>query len=288
MTVRQKNALIFFASLLISLLVFGSIFFFFLRRIQQSRQTDSLQEDVPYLRQYQPTSQENLSLLLLGCKKAGSLPGYIALFHYDAPQGILTVIFLPPETLITSEARRDTLAGHYEYAGIKGCVRAVGALLGQEPERYLRLQKKGVSNLCDYFGGADYELKEDVVIDGETILKGAQRMDGRRIAGFLFEPDARGRTDLERQSELTCRVLQGGLDAEAAEEYGELASVVFYNAETNLNQYDFVLRQQGFTDRLSSDSLVIRSVLLEGSYNHEEKGLVPNRSSIDEIREILG
>lgn len=288
MTVRQKNVLIFFASLLISLLVFGSIFFFFLHRIQKSRQTDSLQEDVPYLRQYQPTSQENLSLLLIGCKKAESLPGYLVLFHYDAPQGILTAMFLPAETLVTSEARRDTLAGHYEYAGIKGCVRAVGALLGQEPERYLRLQKKGISNLCDYFGGADYDLKEDVVIDGQTILKGAQRMDGRRIAGFLFEPDSSGRTDLERQAEFTYRVLQNGLNAEAAEEYGELASVLFYNAETNLNQYDFVLRQQGFSERLASDSLVIRSILLEGEYSEEEKGLVPSRSSMDEILGVLG
>ncbi len=143
MTVRQKNVLIFFASLLISLLVFGSIFFFFLHRIQKSRQTDSLQEDVPYLRQYQPTSQENLSLLLIGCKKAESLPGYLVLFHYDAPQGILTAMFLPAETLVLLRPGGIRWPGIMSMPGLKDAYGRSGRSWGRNRNAISGFRKRG-------------------------------------------------------------------------------------------------------------------------------------------------
>lgn len=288
MTEKSKGIWIFWTSLCVTMVVLGALLLGLLMLMKTSQPTDRAQENVPYFREDdKPGKRENLQAILFGCREAESLPELVEVLFYDAPNSELTILLLPPETVCTLNGRTDTLQGHYDYEGMSGGVKAVKALLGADIDRYLRIQKKGIANLCDYLGGIEYEVAEDDVIDGQHILAGRQLLDGRRFASFLFRTDEFEKVDVASQAEFTDKLLASGLKQQATEDYAGLVSAVFYNCETNLNQYDFAIRQQSFTAYLSLDKLSLHVRFLEGNFNADHTEFSPAAESLDEISKLF-
>lgn len=282
---KSGSALIFILSFVISFCILGSMFYIFFVYVN-SRDAGVKQENIAYESDYHPKRSENLTLLLLGCDKPESLPGLTAVVHYSATQGVLSFAAVPPTAVVSLDGRSDTIAGHYDYEGTRGAVKAVEKLLGIEFNGCFRMQRSGIISLADFFGGLPFTVKEDKILDGQTIFKGEQLLDGRRIAALIFEK-TKGVTNPKLQSELIGALLKKGMKPSLYDKYENFVDALFYNCETDLSRYDFLRRQTGFLNYIKADKLEVKWVFLQGRYNSDYSAFYPNETSLAETVELF-
>lgn len=287
----KKGIAVFFISLTITFLILGSIFMLFFL-YERTSKADTKQENISYTSPYIAKKSESMSILIIGCERISTPPKLMLLLTYDAPNGTLYLSVLPPKTLSTIEVKQDTLVGHYDYEGIRGGVNAVKSLLVTDVDRYARLDRTGISNLIDFLGGIEYEVKEDIKfvdLDGncEEFNKGKQLLDGRRVSALLFHDKEYGMVDTELQSELTLLLMQQKFNQTFATKFPNFISAIFYNTETNMNQYDFALRQKGIIDKLQKNALTIKALPLDGQYNSDNTEFTPEDKSIEAIIQTI-
>lgn len=286
---RYNGFWLFLLSMIISFCILGCLF---LGLLYYTRTNGVLepQEDIPYISEYHPSKDENMTVLLMGCETPESPPELFVLFKYDAPRGRLRCITFPSALICkTSQGREDTLAGQYDYSGIGGAVDALGKLLDIEIDRYMRVQRLGLSNIVDFFGGVPYNLTTPREIGEETLLAGEQLLDGRRLSALCFA-DASEKAplpDCGLQAELTSLLIKSGFSEFSPTKYSALSNSVFYNSETNITQYDFALRQEGFLNSIKKESLEIGEYSLKGLYSSDYSAFYPNMQSLKEVKEFL-
>lgn len=282
----KKNIWVFLASAGISFVILGTIFGLFFY-FTDATKIDKNQEDIPYISQYVPSPKESINVLVVGCEQENYPPSFLMLFCYDAPNGIIYVTSLPIQSLSTVGIREDTLEGHYDYQGLQGSVVATENLVSIKIDRYVRFNKENVSNLVDFLGGIDYELTDDLKVGEETFIKGKQLLDGRRVSTILFGKKENDVYNTSMQEELVSKLIQQRFNQTLADKYAKFSSTFFYNAETDLNQYDFALRQKGICSKMQLDSVVVKMLPLHGSYNLDKTQFTPNRQSIEEVVKVL-
>lgn len=284
---RFHGTLVFLISLIVSFAVFGGIMLAFIT-YTKGHMAEIKQEDIPYISDYRPSVSENLNLLLLGCEKQESEPSISMLICYNAPQGVLNVVLMPSTTVATrKDGRTDSIIGHYDYEGLAGSTLGVSSLFDIEVEKYIRIQKIGVANMTDFFGGLPFNVKSPLVTAEETIVSGEQLLDGRRLSAIAFNEVRPHTQNVSLQKELFEKLLKKGLSNELVSKYDSLVSAIFYNCETNLNQNDFVKRQTGFLNMLKLDSLVIKFHELKGSYKSSYTLFEPNLESLAQIKSAI-
>lgn len=284
---RFHGAFVFLISMLIGFAVLGGLMLAFIS-YTKTHVADIKEENIPYISEHRPSKEESMSLLLLGCEKAESEPALSLLIKYDAPKGILTAVICPSATVATKNSgRTDSIKGHYSYEGIGGSVEAASALFETDIDRYIRVQKTGIANMVDFFGGVPFDVKSGIRNESETILKGEQLLDGRRFCSLIFHEPKAGVQNTAVQAELLKALLNRGLSKELADKYDALSSAIFYNFETNINHHDFAKRKTGFLNLLKLDSLVIRTYELKGIYKNGYELFIPNAQSLKQIKEAL-
>ena len=286
MSSPKKHVLVFVITFIISLTILGSIFLVVLI-LSKANNVNISQEDVPYISEYQPSDEESLGLLLLGCEQADSLPDVAVLFYYNAPQGRIYPIVVPTVTVAQVNGRVDTIQGHYDYAGTRGGVQAVQSAFGIELDRYAQLQKIGVSNVVDFFGGLSYNLPYDTMIGTEQFLKGEQLLDGRRVSAFIFNKVNYALCDYQLQSEIITKLLVQNLDANFIDNHPNFIDLIFNNCETNLNQHDFTSRKTSITNQLLLAQIEVSNLEIEGDYNTDFTEFYPSAKSIEDVRSIF-
>lgn len=250
---RKSGTLAFVISLLLTLLMLGGVYFGFLlytkAQVAEQKKTDVLYDG----NALSPTAEESIRILAVYCEKVETPPSLFILFHYDAPKKSLSFKIIPADLEIETAGRTDTLAGHYDYEGLRGATRAVSVSEGKPVEKYMRITMKGLSNLSDFLGGITAELKEDVETEFLTIKKGRQTLDGRRIAALLAEKSITKKT----KEETVFKLLEANLNEILCDKYDSLKAVVFRNCETNLTNYDFSSRQTCLENMGREKSLVL-------------------------------
>jgi len=270
---KGKGFAVFLASVCVSLVVLGGLLLLFMLYMKTTR-AEAVKLDEQVRTRYQPAGEESLRCLLLGCRRAESLPELVLLLSYDAPGGTLTVVGIPPEAVCTVNGRTDTLSGHYDYEGVRGAAGAVQALFGVEVDRYLRTQQTGLSNLTDFFGGVPWGEEERL-------------LDGRQAVSLLFGQEESELLPLKERTGLSLALLERGLPAALTEaQYEAFTQAVFYNCETNLSQYDFVLRKKGLLT-WGEGGLTFQSAVLQGSPDSVSGGLLPDEESAEKITVLL-
>lgn len=284
---RKKGTAIFIASACVSLVVMGCLLLLFLLYMKTTAQAEAVKKDVPYEESYQPGKDESLEVVLLGCEEAESLPELVLLFAYDAPKGIVKVVGIPSRVICTVDDRTDTLAGHYDYEGVRGAVNAVRSLLSQDVDRYLRTQRTGLSNLVDFLGGVELNPEGELHVGGLTLSPGRQLLDGRQVTEFTFVKDSYQCTDVDFQVRLVSGLLEQRFRQRLTEGYDAFTDAIFYNCESNLSRYDFVQRKRGFTSYCRDGNLVIQSMVVEGEYNFDRSMFTADIESVESITEFL-
>lgn len=284
---KQKGILVFFISLLVSLCVFGTIYVLF-SLYAQTEVVDKVKDDIPYISNYTPSRDEDLMVLVIGCELPASDPSMVMLFDYNAPEGELNIISLPTSLVCTtSNGRVDSLVGHYNYEGIRGCVDAVSNLFSIQNCKYLRIQQNGISNMVDFFGGLPYTITKYKDINQQQFFPGEQLLDGRRFSTLLLEITDYGVADNSTQADLVYDFIKRYFNQDLVDKYDSFQKAIFFNCETDLNQLDFARSKTGFLNRLKLDSLAIQKFALKGDYTNDYTEFFPSDVSFNSIAKIL-
>lgn len=261
---------VFFISMTISFILLSSTFMMFYIVSQKlfDKEATANKKDVPFDNTYADhifRTEENLTTLVIGCDEITSLPTLFLLCKYNAIDGNVTTTVLPPQTVITVQTRKATLVEHYDYEGILGATRAVKSLTLSPVDRYIRFDKTGIANIFDFLGGVNFNIEKPFTIKEYNFQVGKQSLDGKRIAQILLKPNETNE-DLILKNQLISSFLKEHFNASLIEKFSSFQSAFFYNATTNINQYDFAFRQKGIFNRLSSESLVIKDEIIQGVF----------------------
>lgn len=284
---KIKGFLVFFISLLVSLCVFGTLYVLFSIH-SQAQVVDNNKDDVPYISNYTPSRDEDLTILLIGCEVSAADPSLVMLLDYKAPEGEFNIISLPTTLVATTTSGRvDTITGHYNYEGIRGCVDAISNLFSIKDCKYLRIQQNGISNMVDFFGGLPYTITNYKKINEQEFLPGEQLLDGRRFSTLLLEVTPQGITDNSTQSDLFYAILSKAINQDLVDRYDNFIKAIFFNCETDLSQLDFAKRKTGFLNRLQLGSLATSSHALKGDYTDNYTKFSPSATSFNSIAQVL-
>ncbi len=284
---KNYGFIVFFISLLISLCVFGSIFIIF-SRYTQVEVVDKNKQDIPYISDYKPSRDEDLTILLIGCEQPASTPSLVVLLDYKAPEGEFNIITLPTSLVCTTTSgREDTIVGHYDYEGIRGSVDAISNLFSLDDCKYIRIQQNGISNMVDFFGGLPYFITNYKKIDNQDFFPGEQLLDGRRFSTLLMEITSKGVSDNTTQANLLYDIISKSFNQDLVDRYDNFVKSIFFNCETDINHLDFARIKTGFLNRLKLDSLVIQSYALKGDYSYNYTRFTPSDTSFNTISKKL-
>lgn len=282
-----KGVGIFVSALCASLVVLGAVFLALTVTLRESGGTAAGSEPPVSSESPEKLREQNLAWVLIGCREAADEPGFLLAGYYDAEAGSLSAVVIPPQTAATQAGRTDTLVGHYEYEGVRGGVNGVKSLLDADILRYFRITQSGIAALTDFLGGVDYRLEEDTVMDGQTFLAGDQLLDGRRLAAFLFGRERLGVTDALLSAELTGRLFEEGLSEELSDRVYPFISLLLEQTETNLSQYDLVMRAERLGALLAAGELRVEVRALEGEYNADRSVFTPSADSLAAAQAIF-
>lgn len=279
----RRETQVFIVSFCLSLVILGSVLLLtlFLSRLAAGEESSShhaavLPSDV--------AETEDLTLLLIGCDSLSEEPRLIWLVSYSGDNGAVTAAVFPPDTLCTSEDRTDTLSGHYTYGGILGLRRAVFALTGCLPDRYLRLERNGIAALADQLGGLTATLESSFSVGKEMFLPGEQHLSGRKLAALLLSQTADGRSDCAAQAKWGEQLLDEKLSRAAGTD-SLFFDTLFEYGETSLTRYDLLLRQEHFSKTATGRS--IHFAVLSGTYDASLLAMQPDDGSLQEIKELF-
>ena len=109
---------------------------------------------------YRPEAAMGLNLLVISVRERSDPPHAFTLCRFDPANDRILLVPIPPETVTAVQARTDTFAGHYDYAGSANVRMAAENLLGCEVGRYVRLSRGGAVNLIDALGGLTRHFDE--------------------------------------------------------------------------------------------------------------------------------
>lgn len=268
----HRGLKIFFITLTVSFVVMMCIFllFFLFGSFGISEPTAQTENNIPA---YTAKPEENLNLLLIGCERTELPPSTIMLIRYNAVESSITLIPLDPDTRVVINDQQTTLAAQYDYASIHGCVLAVKNLLSCDVDRYIRINAVGMANLVDYLGGIQYEFTDGITAKGLPFPAGRQLLDGRRV-GAIMSDDA--------PLAVKGNLIKGYIDQHftSSLDYNKLTSALFYNIETNLNQYDLAFRQKGFFSAIGGE-LEVTAIPLEAASG------IPDASTLELLTSLL-
>lgn len=279
MAKSRKGTWTFLISLFISFIILSIVFslFFLYSKLQEA---DSSLDNIPFAEVYKPKRDESINVVIIGCNQLNVAPTLFNMLTYDAPNGTISITTLPPSALATVGIKTDTLVEHYDYEGVRGGVNAVKNLLLADVDRYVRIDKQGITNLVDYLGGLEYDLVESVICGDEIFSPGKQLLDGRRVASLLLDESVSEQSRISLQRELTKTIFDQRLTKTLVKKYAGLVSAFFDNCETNLNQYDFAVRQKGLIQCFENDSLVVNEIGIVGDYNFSDTEFTPTDESL--------
>lgn len=286
MAESRKGTWTFLISLFISFIILSIVFtlFFLYSKLQEA---DSSVDNVPVVEVYKPKRDESINVIFIGCNQLNAPPTLITMLTYDAPNGAVSITALPPSALATVGIKTDTLAKHYDYEGIRGGVNAVKNLLLTDVDRYVRIDKQGIANLVDYLGGLEYDLVESVTCGDELFSPGKQLLDGRRVASLLLNESVLEQSRTSLQRDLIKALISQRFTKPLVKKYDGFISAFFNNCETNLNQYDFAVRQKGLVQCFQNDSLLVNEISIAGSYNLSSTEFTPTSESLQSAIEAI-
>lgn len=250
---------VFFITLIISFVLLMCIFLAILLigSADTTKQVDLAQ--VPYV----PSVQENINVLVFSCEQTNLPPTTMTLVCYDAQNATLGIVNVPTSLAINDK----TMLEWYDYEGIRGGVRATEDFLQCDIERYVRVNSDGLTTLVDFSGGINFDLPAAITCKEVAFTQGKQLLDGRRYAALAFGSPF----SVDLINQYWAQVFT----SELADKFDRFLLAIFNSCETNLNQYDFAVRQRAVMESLQQNTISINK------YN------LNNMDSINQVRELL-
>lgn len=232
---------------------------------------------------YRPDAAAGLNLLVVSVRERSDAPHAFTLCRFDPANDRILLVPIPPETVTTVQARTDTFAGHYGYAGSANARLAAENLLGCTVGRYVRLSRGGAVNLIDALGGLTYHFDEGYETDTVSVPAGTHLLNGE----LLYEVANAAPADVQAENwrlTLAGELLVQQLDAEADDRLDYLMEVFWNNTDTDLSQFDYTTRRKALTYFLENEEKRVEIFPLSGSWNPEHTEFVPSEQVLSELR----
>lgn len=163
---------------------------------------------------YLPTTEERLSILIMGTPKKGESATTFLLVNYCPDKGTIPVMLLPKETYIYSlNGSATTLSGAFDYGGAKYVKQSLEETLQIKIDRYILMDADTYISLSKRIGAVEYEMPYALSYSNGLVNlnlnKGFQLLEGRHIVDLL-RYDYGG--DLIKRSELTGDIIASSIN----------------------------------------------------------------------------
>ncbi len=202
-------------------------------------------EEEPYL----PDEKDALTVLLFGTDSDDAVAGTYILARFDPVGHRVSVAVFPPQTLLTSGRREETLSEAYRYGGARYTRDALAEHLNLPIHRYARISLSGFVTAAQAVGSIEFDLEEELVLsDGDfpvQLYPGRQLLDGRKVAALIGSRDYPGGEIQRCQmiARLTCAIVNQRIDVVNSVLLDKIFETVINLVDTDISYTDYEERK---------------------------------------------
>lgn len=236
-------------------------------------------EEEPYI----PDEGDALTVLLFGVDSADAVAGTYILARFDpVGRGVRVAVF-PPQTLMASGQREETLSEAYRYGGARYTRDALAEHLNLPIHRYARISLSGFVTAAQAVGNVEFDLEEELVLsDGDFAVQlypGRQLLDGRKVAALIRSRDYPG-GEIQRcqmVARLTCAIVDQRIDVVNSVLLDKIFETIINLVDTDISYTDYEERKAPARMLAEGDRPLGVAVAVEGELSADgERFVLPD------------
>ncbi|MCL2579374.1 MAG: LCP family protein [Oscillospiraceae bacterium] len=224
---------------------------------------------------YQPSETDSLTLLVFGSERMNTPADTFVLLRFDPVGGVVGVAAFPPQTVIVSAGREETLADAFRLGGAVYTRDALAACLNIPIDRFARVSLSGFVTAAAAVGSVAFELSEPITLaDGDlavTLNAGPQLLDGRQVAALIrhtgYPEGELGRASMTAQ--LVAAIIDQRIDIVNSTLIDRIFETVINLLDTDFTFSDYIRRQNGARLMADSGQPIARIVELAGTFSED-------------------
>lgn len=241
--------------------------------VQPSMPRQNSRKDPPEI-SYRPLASDSLTMAVIGKTQDGSASDFL-LIRFNPQYGQVPLALLPPETLVTLDGERLTLAAVWERGGGTAVREALSERLGITVNRYAALSRDVFIRIAQKTGTVVFTLPYAISYERDgysiNIPAGERRLDAQDVADIFaypaFEGGSLGKSELV--GDLVAAIVNQNLEAASDKLSSGLFKLAVNLVDTDVSAADYELRRDAadFVSQLDTDvagSLTPSGTVLEG------------------------
>ncbi|KRN57162.1 LCP family glycopolymer transferase [Carnobacterium divergens] len=244
-------------------------------------------------------NKDSFSVLLLGVDERLEDSGRsdsMLVATVNPKLGNVKLISIPRDTLVSISSKgKDKINAAYAYGGITLAVKTIEEFLDIPINYYAKINMEGLIDLVDAVNGIEVNNKYSFELEGISIDKGTQTIDGTKALQYarMRKQDPAGDFGRqERQKEVIQKVVEKGLSITSLTNFNSIFQAVGKNVETNFTGSEL----WDLLNNYSSVAKNIETLNLEGkdsylyyipSYGQEVYVWEPTNESLSSIQQEL-
>ncbi|WP_462410955.1 LCP family glycopolymer transferase [Neobacillus sp. Marseille-QA0830] len=143
----------------------------------------------------------------------------------------------------------DKINAGYAYGGIEETIDTVENFLNVPIDYYIQVNMESFKDIVDAVGGIDVDNQYAFELDGVTLKKGPQHLNGTQALQYARMRKADPRGDFgraERQREVISKIIDKGKSISTLTNYDEILEALEENIKTNLTLNDMIDIQSSY------------------------------------------
>lgn len=244
---QRSVALTYFITVLVFLLIIGSIAFYVLNKYILTDEDES--SVVPQVVvDYEPKAEDCQTILFAGVDN--NILNSLMLIRFQPTEEKIVCVAIPISTEAQVNTEKKQIKDLYTSGGIIKTVTAVENAYDLKVERYMKLSNEGFSNLVDSLGGATYTIPMDMsykneVTNEDTYYKGGDSYtlwgdDIRKLITYPLYPDGE-EYNIKMASTIIATLINESISSSKSllKNIDLIFNGVVNLSETNITAYDF-------------------------------------------------
>jgi len=256
------------------------MFLFLVTTVHPSSRQDAAQpaalEEEPYL----PAEEDALTVLIFGADTSDAVAGTYLLARFDPVVQKVKVAVFPPQTVLISEQREETLSEAYRYGGARYTRDALAKHLNLPIHRYVRISLPNFITAAQAVGSVEFELEEELTLpDGDLSVQlnpGRQLLDGRKVAALIRSRDY-PEGELQRcrmTAQLACAIVDQRIDVVNSILLDKIFETIINLVDTDISYADYEERKAAAKLMAESPRPLGTVVEVEGEFSADGERFV--------------
>ncbi len=175
----------------------------FFKNTDSGNKSDNLNENIATP---EDIKEKNVNFLIAGIdylagSGRGKLTDVVMVVSFDIEGKKINVLQIPRDTYIGNDyptGKINAIYGQKNNGGIEGLANRINKTLNISIDHYVTLNMDGFKNIIDKIGGVQVDVPKQITLEGITIKKGSQVLDGITAEKFVRERHSYANADLGR------------------------------------------------------------------------------------------